>query len=108
MLVVERHAGTSPFPKATGISTRTMELLRGWGLERAGARRGDAGPSRCLSVSDTLAGPSWPHESFGYPTAEQALAVSPATPVFARRTTSSRCCWTTCSSAAARSGSTPS
>lgn len=28
VLVVDRHAGTSPFPKATGISTRTMELMR--------------------------------------------------------------------------------
>jgi putative polyketide hydroxylase len=28
VLVVERHAGTSPFPKSTGLSTRTMELLR--------------------------------------------------------------------------------
>ena len=32
-LVVERHASTSIHPKATGISTRTMELFRSWGIE---------------------------------------------------------------------------
>jgi 2-polyprenyl-6-methoxyphenol hydroxylase-like FAD-dependent oxidoreductase len=32
-LIVDRHPGTSPFPKATGVSTRTMEILRGWHLE---------------------------------------------------------------------------
>jgi putative polyketide hydroxylase len=44
----------SPFPKATGVSTRTMELLRSWDLEqrvRAGAMRVWPG----LVVSDTLA-----------------------------------------------------
>src|SRR5215212_4809267 len=39
-LLVERRPDTSPFPRATAISTRTMELIRSWGLEdpvRAGA-----------------------------------------------------------------------
>jgi len=39
-LVVERRPEPSPLPRATGISTRTMELIRSWGLEdrvRAGA-----------------------------------------------------------------------
>lgn len=31
-LLVERRAGTSPFPRATGVSTRTMEIIRSWGL----------------------------------------------------------------------------
>ncbi|WP_049577333.1 FAD-dependent oxidoreductase, partial [Nonomuraea sp. SBT364] len=43
VLLVERHAGTAIFPKARLISTRTMELLRAWGLqeevERAGMPR---------------------------------------------------------------------
>ncbi|MEU8385318.1 FAD-dependent oxidoreductase, partial [Streptosporangium sp. NPDC048865] len=42
-LLVEKRAGTSIFPKARLITTRTMELLRGWGLveevERAGMPR---------------------------------------------------------------------
>lgn len=79
VLVVEKHAGTSPFPKATGISTRTMELMRTWGLEervRAGAM--DVRP--LLAVSGTLIEPALVTVPFGYPTAEQALAVSPTTP----------------------------
>ncbi|MGW0480494.1 FAD-dependent oxidoreductase [Nonomuraea sp. NPDC003214] len=43
VLLVERHAGTAIFPKARLITTRTMELLRAWGLqeevERAGMPR---------------------------------------------------------------------
>ena len=42
VLVIEKHRGTSPFPKATGVSTRTMELFRSWGIEqqiRAGSMR---------------------------------------------------------------------
>ena len=33
VLVVDRHAGTTIFPKATGLRPRTMELMRTWGLE---------------------------------------------------------------------------
>ena len=33
VLVVEKHPGVSIFPKATGIRGRTMEIMRGWGLE---------------------------------------------------------------------------
>ena len=29
-LTVERHASTSIHPKATGLSTRTLELFRAW------------------------------------------------------------------------------
>jgi putative polyketide hydroxylase len=32
-LLVERNPGLSPLPRATAVSTRTMELLRSWGLE---------------------------------------------------------------------------
>ena len=80
VLVVEKHAGTSPFPKATGVSTRTMELLRAWGLDnrvRAGALRVE----HSMTVSETLAGPAVATTPFGFPTAEQALAVSPTTPL---------------------------
>ena len=34
-LVVERHASTSIFPRATGVSTRSMEIFRGWGIDAA-------------------------------------------------------------------------
>ena len=81
VLVVERHAGTSPFPKATGVSTRTMELLRSWGLEEQ-ARAGAMRVRPVISVGDTLVGPEQATESFNFPTAEQALAVSPTTPAY--------------------------
>ena len=38
-LVVERHPSTSIFPRATGVSTRSMEIFRSYGLEDA-VRRG--------------------------------------------------------------------
>lgn len=81
VLVIERHEGTSPLPKATSVTTRTMELLRTWGLEqrvRAGAIR--ARP--VLSVSHTLVDSHQVDAPFGYPTDEAALAVSPTTPCY--------------------------
>jgi putative polyketide hydroxylase len=35
VLIVDKHPGLSRFPKATGLRPRTMEILRGWGLESA-------------------------------------------------------------------------
>ena len=80
VLVVERHDGTSPFPKATAVSTRSMELMRIWGLEQA--VRAGAMPVRCgVRVSSrTLVDPRARDSSVGYPTDEQALAVSPTRP----------------------------
>ncbi|MFI7679271.1 FAD-dependent monooxygenase [Actinophytocola sp. NPDC049390] len=39
-VLVERHEGTSIFPKARLISTRTMELARAWGIQDAVEREG--------------------------------------------------------------------
>ena len=79
VLVVEKHRGTSPFPKATGVSTRTMELLRTWGIDqqvRAGAMP-RATAALGLQHVERAGAATVP---FGYPTDEQALAVSPVTP----------------------------
>jgi choline dehydrogenase-like flavoprotein len=56
-LVVERRREPATLPRATAISTRSMELLRSWGLEeevRAGGAdsgrgrpQGGVGPRRC-------------------------------------------------------------
>jgi 2-polyprenyl-6-methoxyphenol hydroxylase-like FAD-dependent oxidoreductase len=81
VLVIERHEGISPLPKATSVTTRTMELLRSWGLEqrvRAGAIR--ARP--VLAVSHTLVDPHHIDAPFGYQTDQAALAVSPTTPCY--------------------------
>jgi putative polyketide hydroxylase len=75
-LVVERHGSTSIHPKATGISTRTMELFRAWGIEhhvRAAAM--SAGFSN--SIRNDLSGPELERRSLGYPTADEAAAFSP-------------------------------
>src|SRR3990170_7371329 len=66
VLVVEKHAGTSPFPKATAVSTRTMELLRSWGLERR-VRVGAMNVRPVVTMSDTLVGPEQASMPFGYP-----------------------------------------
>jgi 2-polyprenyl-6-methoxyphenol hydroxylase-like FAD-dependent oxidoreductase len=75
-LTVDRHAGTSTFPKATGVRLRTMEILRSWGLadqvpENAGRVR------LAMSVSPTLAGPQLQEISLGVPDDGRNDAVSP-------------------------------
>jgi 2-polyprenyl-6-methoxyphenol hydroxylase-like FAD-dependent oxidoreductase len=75
-IVVERHPGTSIFPKASGISTRTMEIFRSWGLEEAIREPGqDVQP--LMSIRPTLTGPQLAAVQGGFPTDEQALSVSP-------------------------------
>ena len=75
-MIVERHPGTSIFPKASGISTRTMEILRSWGLEEA-MREQSQHVQPLMSVRPTLTGPQLAAVQLGFPTDEQALAVSP-------------------------------
>jgi len=79
VLLVERHPGTSPFPKATGVSTRTMELFRSWGIE-AQIRAGAMQVRPVMTVSRTLVEAPMFAMPFGYPTNEQAMQVSPCTP----------------------------
>ena len=77
-LVVERHAGTSIYPRATGVHLRTMELLRTWGLRRE-LRALDARVRPLRSVSPTLCEATG--LPLGYPTdPRDVLAVSPALP----------------------------
>jgi len=78
VLVVDRHAGTSIFPKATGVRLRTMEILRSWGLEqriREGAQRVRLG----VAVSSTLADPRQQELSFGVPAPAALETISPST-----------------------------
>ena len=75
-LVVERHASTSIHPKATGISTRTMELFRSWGIE--GRIRGVEMPVLfSSSFRDDLAGLELDRRPIGYPTPSEAASFSP-------------------------------
>lgn len=62
-LLIERHPGTSIYPRAIGVNTRSMEILRGFGLqERVGAVAFEADPrvarSATLNDPDPMMSPS--------------------------------------------------
>src|SRR3712207_4989509 len=79
-LLVDRRDGTSTPPRATGLSTRTMELLRSWGLDdevRAGGVDVDWDGLICPTLSQASEGATF---SLGFPTSEQARLVSPTGP----------------------------
>jgi putative polyketide hydroxylase len=78
-LLVERRIGPSPIPRATGISTRSMELFRSWGLaDRIRAHEMDVATMGWVCRS--LADPAGMAVSLGFPTPEQARAASPTRP----------------------------
>ena len=79
-LVVDRKRELSSLPRATVISTRSMELLRSWGLEQdilAGAIDVEWRMWSCESLALASAGQGVP---VGLPTREQSAVVSPAAP----------------------------
>ena len=78
VLVVERHEGTSTFPKATGIRPRTMEILRSWGLEDR-VRAGGADLELAAAVSATLADGQQQDFSLGVPQPGTLAELSPST-----------------------------
>lgn len=78
-LLIERHAGTSIHPKATGISTRTMEIFRQTGIESR-IRELDLDVEFLNSVRHSLAAPEVERRSLGYPDRASALTLSPTTP----------------------------
>ena len=76
-LLVERNPGLSPLPRATSVSTRTMELLRSWGLE-AEVRAGQLDITAVGAwAAETLASPDGTLLPLGHPDLEQAAAASP-------------------------------
>jgi putative polyketide hydroxylase len=80
--VIERRTAPSPFPRATGISLRSMEIFRSWGLEepiRAGEM--DVGTTSWIGGPIAL-GQGMP-TSLGFPNATEARAVSPTRPAAA-------------------------
>jgi putative polyketide hydroxylase len=78
-LLVERNPGLSPLPRATAVSTRTMELLRSWGLEDEVR----AGQLEIAAVgawaAETLASSEGALLPLGHPDFEQVVAASPTT-----------------------------
>jgi putative polyketide hydroxylase len=78
-LLVERNPGLSPLPRATAVSTRTMELLRSWGLEDD-VRAGQLDIAYVGAfAAETLASPEGQELPVGVATYEQSAAVSPTT-----------------------------
>jgi putative polyketide hydroxylase len=77
VLVVDKHAGTTIFPKATGVRPRTLEILRSWTLEQrvlAAAQRARIE----LGISPVLAGPLTAVDTLGAPEAADLARVSPS------------------------------
>jgi putative polyketide hydroxylase len=77
-LVVERHPSTSIFPRATGVSTRSMEIFRSWGIDDDVRRGGWRIVPRQATVQ-WLGDPEPVEGALGFPDAEEAAAVSPTT-----------------------------
>ena len=79
-LVVERRAESSSLPRATGVSLRTMELLRSWDLEHD-ARAGGNDVELLLLECETLTRASAGIEhTAGFPSSAQSAVLSPTTP----------------------------
>ena len=79
-VVFERRLHPSREPRATGISTSTMELMRSWGLE-ADLREGDLDVELRPWVTETMADAAAGHASdAGFPTREQSALISPTAP----------------------------
>ncbi len=80
VLVVERRQKLSGLPRATAISTRSMELFRFWGLEPE-IRHVDLDVSFLGLLTETMAtasaGAAIP---LGFPSREQSAVVSPTAP----------------------------
>ena len=76
-LVIERHASTSIFPRATGVSVRSMEIFRGWGID-SDIRRGSWRVKPVGAHVTTLDDPAPVEYPLGFSDAT-AAAVSPAT-----------------------------
>jgi 2-polyprenyl-6-methoxyphenol hydroxylase-like FAD-dependent oxidoreductase len=77
VLVVEKHPGTSIFPKAAGVRPRTMEILRSWGLDQRVYSVGQD-VRLDLGISPVLAAPVVAVESLGAPAAQYVSTMSPS------------------------------
>ncbi len=77
-LVIERHPSTSIFPRATGVSTRSMEIFRRFGLDDE-VRRGGWGVIARQATVGRLDDPTPREEPLGFPDEDASAAVSPTT-----------------------------
>jgi putative polyketide hydroxylase len=77
-LVIEKRSTTSPFPRATGISLRSMEQIRSWGIEAA-VRAGEMDVGTTSWIGGPIASGQGMPVSLGFPTHEEARQISPTT-----------------------------
>lgn len=77
VLLIEKRDDVSRLSRNLVISTRGMELMRAWGLEEA-VRAGGTGVEPRAWVTSSLASREGQEMPLGYPTAEEAAAVSPS------------------------------
>ena len=78
VLLVDRHAGTTIFPKATGLRPRTMELMRAWGLEEQ-VRAGSQDLKVAGAIQPVLTGPVLQEFSLAAAAPEVIARMSPTT-----------------------------
>lgn len=78
-LLIERRADLSSLPRATAVSTRTMEIIRSFGLEQK-VLSGGVDVEWNAWVTETLASPAGVPMPLGFPTREEVARVSPAAP----------------------------
>lgn len=84
VLVLERKERLSTHPRATVVSTRSMELLRSWGLEDEIRSGGMPEVEWLALVTETLASADRGEAvTLGLPTKEQASLLSPTAPLCA-------------------------
>ncbi|HET9344845.1 MAG TPA: FAD-dependent monooxygenase [Candidatus Limnocylindrales bacterium] len=77
-MLIERHPSTSIFPRATGVSTRSMEIFRGWGIEDA-VRRGGWRVIPRMATASRFDDPAPIEGPLGFPDEDASAAVSPTT-----------------------------
>ena len=77
VLLVERRVVLSSHPRATVLSLRSMELMRGWGLEAAVRLRNVEVDNRLLDAETLADAASGSLLWVGYPNREQSRALSP-------------------------------
>jgi 2-polyprenyl-6-methoxyphenol hydroxylase-like FAD-dependent oxidoreductase len=81
-LLIERRPALSSLPRATAISTRSMEILRGWGLEdeiRAGGTEVEWRQWFCETLAAAAKGNGYSSPT-GLPTRSEAALLSPSPP----------------------------
>jgi putative polyketide hydroxylase len=81
VLLAEKRYDISTLSRALVVSTRSMELLRSWGLEEK-VRAGAADVEPCGWRTRTLACGTGAEIPLGYPAAAQAARVSPTRPAW--------------------------